>query len=198
MRERQLLEIRRQLVHSTGSLAAPLIVFLGLDLMKLFYGFALMTVIVLNFYRQTRSGNKTFVLEKFYAFEQWVEGQLSKYERNKEFLKGPIMYFLGIFLTMSFFPVEQVIPAILVLALADAASTIVGIVYGEHKHLWNSSSSWEGTITFFAFAFGILYFFVPPQTALIIAVVMALIESLPRIDDNISIPLITALLIGIL
>jgi dolichol kinase len=198
MREKQLLEIRRQLVHSMGSVVAPAIVFLGLNIVKNFYGFFLVLVVILNLYRQTRSGNKTFILEQFYIFEQWIENQLTKYERGEEFLKGPILYFLGIFITMSLFSVEQVIPAILVLALADAGSTIVGIVFGKHKHVWNKSSSWEGTITFFLFAFGVLFYFAPLEKAILIACIVALIESLPKIDDNISIPLSVAFLLSIL
>jgi dolichol kinase len=198
MRERQLLEIRRQLVHSMGSIIAPAIVFLGLDAVKNFYGFFLIMVVVLNLYRQTRSGNKTFILEQFYIFEQWMEKQLTKYERGQEFLKGPILYFLGVFVTMSLFSAEQVIPAILILALADAGSTVVGIVFGKHKHVWNKSSSWEGTITFFLFAFGVLFYFAPLEIAIFIAGTVALIESLPKIDDNISIPLSVAFLLSVL
>jgi dolichol kinase len=198
MREKQLLEIRRQLVHSMGSVVAPAIVFLGLNVVKNFYGFFLVLVVVLNLYRQTRSGNKTFILEQFYIFEQWIENQLTKYERGEEFLKGPILYFLGIFITMSLFSAEHVIPAILVLALADAGSTIVGIVFGKHKHAWNKSSSWEGTITFFLFAFGVLFYFASLEKAILIACIVALIESLPKIDDNISIPLSVAFLLSVL
>lgn len=196
MYDKRLLEIRRQLVHSLGMFAAPLIAIFGIDPIKSVYAFVLVIIVVLNFYRQTRSGKQSFVLRQYYIFEKWAEKQLSKYERKKEFLKGPIFYFLGSFLTMSLFSSHQVIPAILVLSICDGISTIVGIMFGKHKHLWNNSSSWEGTLAFFISALGILVWFTHPWKSVLIAGAVSIIESLPIIDDNISIPLSTAFLLG--
>jgi dolichol kinase len=196
--DKKLLEIRRQLIHSLGMFGAPLIIFFGFEIMKVLYGFILIIIVVMNFYRQTKSGKRTFIVKRYYKFEKWAEKQLSKYERGEEFLKGPIMYFLGVFVVMSLFAQEQVIPAILVLAIGDAASTIVGISFGKHKHIWNKSSSWEGTITFFVFAVIILLSFTSLESALLIAGIIALVESLPVIDDNISIPVCVAFLLTVL
>jgi len=198
MSDKKILEIRRQLVHSIGMFGAPLIILFGLGTMRILYGFALVLIVILNFYRQTRSGKKSFVIRHYYIFEKWAERQLTKYERSEEFLKGPIMYFLGLFVTMSLFGQRGVIYAILVLAICDAASTIVGVSFGKHKHFWNKSSSWEGTLTFFILAAWILSSAVIFEKALIIAAVIALIESLPVLDDNISIPVSTAFLLGFL
>jgi dolichol kinase len=196
-KKKVMLELRRQIFHAFGALLVPLMYLIGYENMKLFMALALVVITMSSFYRQTKTGKRTFILQKFYKIESWFEKQLFKYERGDEFLLGSIYYVLGIYACTMLFPIEMAAAAILVLTISDSASTLIGYTYGTHRLPYNKNKSWEGSITFAITAIGIMYFFVPQQ-AILIGVLLALTESLPRLNDNISIPLATGILMTLL
>ena len=80
------------------------------------------------------------------------------------------------------------------LALGDGLATYVGKCCGNHKLPWNRNKTVEGSIGFVAGSACALL--VLPVPATIFAVVLAtVVESLPiRLDDNITLPVVTSLL----
>lgn len=98
-------------------------------------------------------------------------------------------YVLGVFLTYLLFPPTAAVPAILVLALADPAASVVGRTWGRTRV---GTGTVEGTLAFFVVASALLWGFYGAM-GLAVALVVSLAEPLPlRLDDNLVIPVLTA------
>jgi len=99
-------------------------------------------------------------------------------------------FLLGVFLAL-WFPGEGVsVAAILVLAVADPAASVVGRLWGR---LRLGKGTLEGTLAFFAAAVAILAPFVGIPAAIPVAAFVAGVEVLPTgLDDNLLIPVATA------
>lgn len=98
-------------------------------------------------------------------------------------------YVLGVFLTYLLFPATAAVPAILVLALADPAASVVGRTWGRTRV---GKGTVEGTLAFFLVAAALLWGYYGAM-GLAVALVVSLAEPLPlRLDDNLLVPLLTA------
>lgn len=99
-------------------------------------------------------------------------------------------------------PVAYALAAYGILGLGDAASALIGVAYGRRPLPWNRRKSWEGTAAGFvggfvaAASFAAAYYayagILMPVAFLGIAVagalVGALLESLPGVQDNLAVP----------
>jgi dolichol kinase len=90
---------------------------------------------------------------------------------------------------------------ILILALADTASGIIGSLLGKHKLLYNKS--WEGALAFFiaSFLIYIIFILIPGNgsiySGLVISLILTIIESaLARGFDNLLLPIAAAFLLN--
>jgi len=115
--------------------------------------------------------------------------------------KGAIMFFAGS-LAMMLAAVllgrpEIIAPALVPLVFGDGLATIIGIKYGKHKI--TGGKSWEGTIAGFIASVIVLSLLLSPQWAVILAVAATamIVEILP-IDDNLTIPIISGLVLYII
>jgi dolichol kinase len=110
---------------------------------------------------------------------------------------GAFWYAIGALFALSFIPTpEKAVSAIMMLAIADGLSTIVGS-YGKHPLPYNCKKSIEGTLAFFAS--GLLTYFLIGPVALPLALFAAAVESLDLpIDDNLSVPVACALFFKLL
>ena len=188
-------EINRQLIHVCGLLTIFPILFLERQITIAILGGIVLLLVILALYRLNRPrARKLIFIEQLSAFENWFERQILKYERPKEFpLRGAIYFYLGAFTAFYFFAPLIAAGAVAVLALADSLATMVGKFLGSHKLPINKQKSWEGSLVFFIAASVVLLFFTSPHKAVAIAFLTALVEMLPRIDDNLTIPLAVAL-----
>ena len=87
---------------------------------------------------------------------------------------------------------DQLVPALAVLAVADAAATLVGVHLGRHTVPWSPYKTWEGVAGFFVSAAGVLAFF--SSSWLLVAACATVIDSADYtdfvfLDDNVLIPL---------
>lgn len=99
-------------------------------------------------------------------------------------------YVVGILACLALFPTEIVVPAIVVLAVADPVANYVGRRWGARRL---GTGTVEGAAAFVMVAFLLLRLFVPSGAALVAALVAALAELLPwELDDNLVIPLSVA------
>ena len=129
----------------------------------------------------------------------------SYFYRAEEQLKESAMipYAMGLLLTILSFPKIIAVVAIYTLAISDPLSAIIGIKYGKHPIAENKSM--EGSLAFFFST--LLCTFLPFMftTSLplgknlmfssILATLLTSFELVPsRIDDNLTIPLVTAVL----
>ena len=108
------------------------------------------------------------------------------------FVAAPLFYAAGILLTLIIFPFPVNTAAIAIFTLGDSVASIIGGLIGIRLP-FNKGKTLEGTLSGFAFAFLAGSLFVAPWIAAISAAVAMLIEYLPiPINDNISVPIITA------
>lgn len=110
--------------------------------------------------------------------------------------KGTIFFFIGTLFCLTFFGSESTIIAIVMLAVLDSVSTVAGIHYGRRK-IYNSKTL-EGTICGIGAAFVIMLFFTGPLTALILSVAAGITELVSPVDDNLTIPPVTCILLTLI
>jgi dolichol kinase len=125
---------------------------------------------------------------------------------EKELFTDPTFYgVLSALLCLIFFGREITILAIITLAVGDSLSVLFGKMFGKHKIPWCKSKSVEGSTAFFGFVFIILIIFTSffPELALMNPLILAfvaafsgaLIETVPTLTDNFTIPLFTGFII---
>jgi dolichol kinase len=103
---------------------------------------------------------------------------------------SPFVLGMGIILTVLIFPFKPATAGLLQLAFGDTAAALVGLRYGKKKLPHSPRKSVEGFLAFFVVAFLLMLYFYSIPVSLLLALVGALIESLPAKDwDNFLIPL---------
>ncbi len=148
-----------------------------------------------------------YVLEQFRinypALAQKIAPMIKNIYRAEEQLKesAGIPFIMGILLTIITFPKLPAVIAIYTLGISDPLSAIIGIRFGKHHIVEHKSI--EGSTAFFLSHFFIVLFvyysanlldFKVAIFAFISATIISGFEMLPiKIDDNLTIPLITAI-----
>jgi len=126
----------------------------------------------------------------------FIEENMKKEESNR--LSGSFFYVLSGLITIIFFKKNIAVSSLFILSIADPLSSLLGSRFGRVRLF---GKSLEGSIIFFATSFLILWIFsfsIPIVAAgAIIASLTELFSSRP-IDDNLSIPLVTALALALL
>ncbi|MGZ4864603.1 MAG: hypothetical protein ACXV5H_07380 [Halobacteriota archaeon] len=122
----------------------------------------------------------------------------TRFDRPGKFTaSGAIIFFVGTLIAVLLFPPLIAALSILVLAVSDSLATIAGHYAG--KHILFRKKTIEGTLVFFACTLVILVRFVAPIEALLIALIVSATELItPKyLDDNLTIPFITGLLLSL-
>ena len=115
-----------------------------------------------------------------------------------EFASAPIFYSLGIALPLLIFPTNIAYSTIAILTLGDGLAAITGKISNMATYPFNKAKHIEGTLVGLPFAFIGASLFLNPTKALLGAVIGMIIECLPLpINDNLTIPLITGLILTI-
>jgi dolichol kinase len=194
-----MLEIRRKIVHASGILTIFLILWLGKWNAAWVILLIALTVLLLGEYRKNKNKYKIVKSEKLDEFEEAVEKVFKDHERpNTLPFKGATEFLMGCFFATVLFEPTIAIAAISVLSLADALSTLIGSYYGKHKLHINRNKTYEGSSAFLITSFLVLLFFVNPFKAFIVAVFATFAEMLPKIDDNLVIPITVGIIMTII
>ncbi|MCJ7444924.1 MAG: phosphatase PAP2 family protein [Methanotrichaceae archaeon] len=108
--------------------------------------------------------------------------------------EGSMYYALGILFVLGLLRGNSAaaISVILILAIGDSVSTYVGMNYGRYKLPWNKSKTLEGSIGFAVGAMCALLV-LPASVTAIVILLATVVESLPRLDDNITVPIVSSL-----
>ncbi len=114
-----------------------------------------------------------------------------------------LTFLLGLLITMMLFGKEIAALMIIPLALGDGLATIVGTRWGKHKIPPFRVKSFEGSLAFFLVTLiGVFIFlqFIPLFSnilwmTIIIAGASTIIEAMPELNDNMSVPVFTGVLI---
>ena len=182
------LELRRQLVHFSGIFSVLIILFTERETATVMLGGILLLLLAMSFYRAKHTFDNG-----------WLETFVLKRERRGAFpLSGAVFFFFGTFCAFLLYTPIYSAAATAVLAFGDSTSTIAGKLWGRHKLPLNKNKSWEGSAAFFLFSFIALLFFVQPQKALAVAALTTIVEMLPRVDDNFTVPIAAGLFLTLL
>ncbi|MFN3466789.1 MAG: haloacid dehalogenase-like hydrolase [Candidatus Brocadiales bacterium] len=110
-------------------------------------------------------------------------------EERRVFVTGPVTMAIGVIMSLLLFPAHVALVVIWILAFADTASTLVGRAWKGRPLPYNRSKSMVGSLTFFLVACLCSFPYLPPVSALYVALTSSFLESLPLGDDNISMPI---------
>jgi dolichol kinase len=171
-------ELARQVFHmlvGVGALAVLLLFGRGVAMAAVFFTLIIGTLLI-----NARLLGMTLPLIR------WFE---ERFERRDAPLPGwgSACYAAGALLALTFLnDTNQMAATILVLGVGDGLSTIVGLK-GSMRLPYNRKKTLEGSAAMFISSLGAYYFVGPAAVPL--AVIAAVAESLPRIDDNLSIPI---------
>ncbi len=130
---------------------------------------------------------------------KWAEPFLLALEREENMNlpgKGAVLYGLSVGITILLFKPLPAQCGIAALAYGDAFSTIIGKSFGRRSIPWNPKLSVEGSTAFVAATTCLGTLFVPLPYSFSAGVIGAFAETIPGIDDNLSIPLLTALIMS--
>lgn len=136
---------------------------------------------------------------KFSIYSKYL---LRAEEQLKESAQVP--YLMGLLLTILSFPKPVALTAIFTLAIADPLSAIVGIKFGKtkivpHKSLEGSLAFWLATFVSVYIGFSFILdqghsWWAMVGLGFVISTIASAFEMLPiKIDDNLTIPLFTAM-----
>ncbi len=118
--------------------------------------------------------------------------------------KGAITFFIGALLANIFFPKDIAAASMMILALGDPISHIIGIYYGKTKTKFGKRKFFEGTMFGMLAGFAGAIWFVNPSEALIASTIAMLIESIEiklgyiDSDDNIILPVVAGIVMLLL
>lgn len=122
------------------------------------------------------------------ALVHWFE---ERFERSDAPLPGwgSACYAAGVLMLLTFLGnVNEIAAAVFILAVGDGLSTIVGRK-GRVKLPYNRGKTLEGALAFFVSSLPAWYFIGP--AAIPLAAVAGLAETLPKMEDNLVVPLVS-------
>ena len=184
-------EVARKAIH-LSSISIPVIYYFItreialLLLVPLFAGFFLVDLLK-NFYPP---------VAKWY--HSTFDAMLRSHElEEKPYLNGATYITMGALLLVLFFPKIIVIASFAMVSVSDTFAAIIGKAFGKHRF---GEKSVEGSIAFFLASLGIVA--VVPELNIFIGLVMAITATVTeafmvrignyKIDDNLSIPIVSA------
>ena len=181
-------EFKRKIVHFASAIIGLSIIYLDRELIL---PFLIVSAIIFPLLDYMRINNK--FVSNFY--NSYFHSITRSFESKK--LTGASFVFWGALITYILFEPKVAGIALIVMSLADANAAIIGVGYGNTKLL---NKSLEGSFAFYVTTFTILYIFkIPLIISLFISVIATFTEliEIPKINDNISIPLSVAFFLSI-
>lgn len=173
-------------------------------LRKIFHGAAMVGTVAVSvlLYRNLGIGPmKIFLLYLLLLvlFTEWLVTDLKMYlpfyrefERAKERhrLHGSAYCLIGALLALEFFTLKVAFVAVMMVALSDVATAVVGMTLGKHK-IFGGPKSYEGALAGLVVNVLIGLFFMPIQIGLAMAICATIVEAACNIvDDNLAVPIV--------
>ena len=173
-------EFKRKIVHFASSIIGLSIIYFDREII---FPILVVSAIIFPILDYLRINNKQ--ISNFY--NSYFHSITRSFESNK--LTGASFVFWGALITFLLFEPKIAGIALIVMSIADANAAIIGVGYGKTKLL---NKSLEGSFAFYITTFFILYIFSIPLTSALLLSLIAMITELieiPKLNDNISIPL---------
>lgn len=194
-------EILRKILHLIGGTSIPILIYLS----SLFYDIKniLLSVIFIGIF--VIIVNAIIEYLRFRGNKLAIYSLIEKIRRKEEekFILGGIYYsfaviIVAILVYYNLISFKAFVYCLIIFGICDGVSTISGTLFGKHKIFYNKNKSYEGSFSFFVFALIILFmFFGKIEKAIPVALFSAFVESLPKINDNFSVPIFTAIFIEV-
>ena len=181
-------EFKRKLVHFASSIIGLSIIYLDKEVI---FPILVISSVLFPLLDYFRINNK--LISDFY--NTYFHSITRANESNK--LTGASFVFLGTMLTYIVFEPKIAGISLIIMSFSDAMAAIIGVGFGKTKLL---NKSLEGSFAFFITTFIILYIFkIPLFVSFLVSVLTTVTElvDIPKINDNISIPITAALLLTI-
>lgn len=177
-------ELWRQLIHASGVFIVILSYFMPTELLIILCISILVFVVMV------------FRLDHYHHIPFF--STVLRVAKRDEDERGFVYFFLGIIITLYFFQFNIAIAnaAILILLFGDSASTVIGKRFGKIKLPYQSHKTFEGSFAFLIIGFVFALTQLPIMPAFIGALAGAVTEAYSPIDDNVPIPLISALVMS--
>jgi dolichol kinase len=177
-------ELLRQLIHASGVFIVILSYFLKPDSL-IFIAILILFLVVL-----------LFELDKKYHLPFF--SYIFQHCKRQDDERGFIYFFIGIILTLIIFQfnISVANAAILILLFGDSASTIIGKKWGKIKIPYRPKKTLEGSLAFFVVGLAVALTQVPFIPAVLGVLFGALTEAYSPVDDNIPIPLVSAMVMS--
>ncbi len=186
------LETKRQLIHASGIVVA-LYVRWSYNALGFLAPFATLAGTIIFLYLAAEAHKRKLRLPV-------VSALIDAAERPEAIEKSPasgaLFFFIGSLFSLLLFSsnINVVCASILILAIGDSVSTLIGKKFGRSKIFYNPAKSLEGSISGFVFAFLGAATQINLPTAFIGALAGMLVESLPvKINDNLTVPVFAGL-----
>lgn len=187
------LEFRRQLMHLSVTLAlAGLIFFNFLNLFSVIF----ITFLGLTLSLFAKKRRLPVISHLLDTFERPQAGK-------KLPGRGVIFLFVSSSFLLFFFPLKIIFFALIITAVGDAISPIIGILFGRKKLPWNRQKHWEGLLMSNIVTTLVLIWGMEFAPAFICSAITMFAESLSlkiwdrEIDDNIVVPLTAAISLSV-
>ena len=182
-------EFHRQLIHLSSSCIPFMLWYFGKDTFQPWIISCAIILPILDYGRRHNKFLYRIYSNLFITFTRPIEQGI---------LSGASWVIIGAAVTIFIFNENTAIIGLLVLSIADSAAAIVGIKFGETQLF---SKSLEGSTAFFITA-TIIVFSLSSAAAYVnfiavIAVTIVELFSTPRINDNLLIPMVLALILTI-
>jgi len=185
-------ELFRKTIH-TGCFFIPLLC-KYLDINVRFMSFLIIVVCILYLVSEvSRLTNSRFPL--FYT----ITSKAVTGTENWNFALSPLLFAVGIVISLLIFPVPVGYVSITILTIGDGFAAVIGKEFGRIPNPLDKSKRLEGTLLGFLFSFLGTLLFIDPIRGILAASVGLLIESIPLpINDNLSIPILCGLALMLL
>jgi dolichol kinase len=191
-------ELPRQLIHLSGFLFVVVAQTVGKTLVS-FYLFTIAATFLI--YSVYLTGEQKRLIKQIEKMENQLRDFVFHFEREgivRPFT-GAIWFFFSAGLSFLLFPLDIASAAVIMLAVGDGISTIVGKKFGKHRLIGKKTLEGSTAMLFSSF---IAVLFLPFSAVLLGSVVAALSELLPEVgglrnlrekgwvDDNFFIPVL--------
>jgi dolichol kinase len=187
-------ELPRQIVHLSGLLFILIAQFVGKEITIVYFSLIALFFFLYSLYIRSQEMKLAKFLERF---ESKFRNFIFKFERKdvQNPFTGAMFFYIGFTLAFVLFPFPVASAACAMLAVGDSLSTLVGKKFGRHKI---GGKTLEGSIACFFGSILAGIFFVAPLIAFVGALASSLTELFSKINDNLTIPLVSGFVMFIL
>ncbi len=133
------------------------------------------------------------VLGVAFPFFSGVTWRAMRSGESRGLVLGPLLFGVGVWLSLILFPLSAATVGILVLAVGDGAASLTGRLFGQTVLVYNRQKTLVGSLTVFVVGAVVAMSYLPLGWSLAVGVVASLLESLPLgAYDNLLLPLVSA------